>query len=136
MTQYQIICFIICLHGFLDFRLSFINPLLKKALLDIDEKKNYRPVSNLLFMSKLIERVVLNRLDHHMLINNLFCKSQFGYKKYHSTETMMLGLLDGTFEGESEPQNISNIDSNFQEIFFFFVTHTMNLSFYMQKAFQ
>ena len=49
---------------------AIINPLLKKALLDIDEKKNYRPVSNLLFMSKLTERVVLNRLDHHMLVNN------------------------------------------------------------------
>ena len=81
---------------------AIINPLLKKALLDIDEKKNYRPVSNLLFMSKLIERVVLNRLDHHMLVNNLFCKSQFGYKKYHSTETMMLGLVDDVLSGFDE----------------------------------
>ena len=81
---------------------AIINPLLKKALLDIDEKKNYRLVSNLLFMSKLIERVVLNRLDHHMFVNNLFCKSQFGYKKYHSTETMMLGLVDDVLSGFDE----------------------------------
>ena len=78
---------------------SIINPLLKKILLDTDKKKNYRPVSNLLFISKLIERVVLNRLDHHMRINNLHCPSQFGYKKYHSTETMMLGLVDEVLSG-------------------------------------
>ena len=46
--------------------------LLKKAGLDVDELKNYRPVSNLTFVSKLVERVVSPRLvsylDTHCLI--------------------------------------------------------------------
>ena len=42
---------------------SVLDPLLKKAGLDSDTKKNYRPVNNLLFMSKLPERVVGIRLD-------------------------------------------------------------------------
>ena len=40
-------------------KLSVIDPLLKKCGLDTDIKKNYRPVSNLVFFSKLIERLVL-----------------------------------------------------------------------------
>ena len=50
---------------------SVIDLLLKKAGLDMDNKKNYRPVNNLVFFSKLIERVVLKRLEDHMLKNCL-----------------------------------------------------------------
>jgi len=39
-----------------------VTPLLKKPGLDADELKNYRPVSNLTFVSKLVERVVASRL--------------------------------------------------------------------------
>ena len=44
---------------------SIILPLLKKSGLSSEQLKNYRPVSNLVFLSKLIERVVLNRLIKH-----------------------------------------------------------------------
>ena len=73
---------------------SIIDPLLKKAGLDIDEKKNFRPVNNLLFLSKLIERVAGDQLDRHMTSNCLHEKSQFAYKQHHNTETMMLGLTE------------------------------------------
>ena len=42
--------------------------------------KNYRPVSNLIFLGKLIERVVLRRLNEHMSRNN-HCQEQIAYKK-------------------------------------------------------
>ena len=45
-------------------------PLLKKIFLELF--KNFRPVSNLTFLSKLIERVVALRLHDHMKINNLY----------------------------------------------------------------
>ena len=78
---------------------SVITPLLKKPNLDSEVMKNYRPVSNLVFFSKLIERVALKRLDDHMLKNNLQNNHQYGYKKNHSTETMMLGMLDNVLDG-------------------------------------
>ena len=83
-------------------KLSVLDPLLKKCGLDSDIKKNYRPVNNLLFMSKLIERTVLCRLNTHMSQHNLHCDSNFGYKKFHSTETMMLGLVDEVLSGFDE----------------------------------
>ena len=69
---------------------SEIDPLLKKDGLDRDIKKNYRPVNNLVFLSKLTERIVSKRIDEHMERNGLFTDEFFGYKKHHSTETMML----------------------------------------------
>ena len=75
---------------------SVVNPLLKKAGIDPESFKNYRPVSDLLFLSKLIERVVDRRLFDHMSMNDLHCKYEHGYKKFHSTETLLLPLVNNT----------------------------------------
>ena len=83
-------------------KLSMIDPLLKKMGLDADTKKNYRPVNSLLFISKLTERVVLKRLNEHMTLNCLHCKSQFAYKKEHNTETMILKVVDDVLMGFDE----------------------------------
>ena len=77
---------------------SVIDPSLKKALLDSEIKKNYRPINNLVFLSKLSERIVLIRLDEHLASNNLHNNLQYGYKKFHSTETMMLGITNELFD--------------------------------------
>ena len=50
---------------------AVITPLLKKANLDSEEFKNYRPVSSLAFISKLIEKVIAVRLVEYMDANNL-----------------------------------------------------------------
>ena len=73
-----------------------IIPLIKDlgSLVDKEIYKNYRPVSNLLFLGKLIERVVDIRLDNHMTVNKLHDNHQFGYKKYHSTETLLLKIVN------------------------------------------
>ena len=81
---------------------SVIDPLLKKLNLDPETKKNYRPVNNLIFFSKLIERIVLLRIDDHLITNNLQNHNQFGYKKHHSTETLMLGIANDVLEGFDE----------------------------------
>ena len=66
-------------------------PLLKDldSILDRDIYKNYRPVTNLQFVGKLIERVVKIRFDDHMAANSLHSSKQYGYKTKHSTEMLM-----------------------------------------------
>ena len=83
---------------------SIITPLLKKAGLDIEEYKNFRPVNNLVFLSKLLERCADNQLDEHMTINNIHEPTQFAYKKFHNTETMMLGVTDEVLQGFDQNQ--------------------------------
>ena len=49
---------------------SVISPMLKKPTLDKEELSNYRPISNLSLISKLIERVVISRLMDHLTSNS------------------------------------------------------------------
>ena len=73
-----------------DLKSAIVQPLLKKASLDRDVLKNFRPVSNLSFLSKIIEKVVASRLLDHMIANNLMDPMQSAYRKGHSTETALL----------------------------------------------
>ena len=54
-----------------DWKCGLINPILKKPGLDL-LYKNYRPVSNLQYVSKLTEKVVLNQVYDHMVSNDIF----------------------------------------------------------------
>ena len=51
---------------------DLIRPLLKKTVLDSDILTNYRPVSNLTFISKVIEKGISGRLNEHLINNSLF----------------------------------------------------------------
>ena len=67
-----------------------MKPLIKKPSLDANIYSNYRPVSNLSFVLKIIEKVVASRLRKHMKENNLEEEFQSAYKAMHSTETALL----------------------------------------------
>jgi hypothetical protein len=67
-------------------------PLIKKALLDPEVLKNFRPVSNLVFVSKLIEKAVDVQMVDYMNDNNLYEVMQSAYKQFHSTETALLRI--------------------------------------------
>jgi hypothetical protein len=73
---------------------ALVVPLLKKLNLNTEMLKNFRPVSNLAFLSKLIERVVAARIKHHMDTNNLHEVLQSSYKRFHSCETALLKVKD------------------------------------------
>ncbi len=68
---------------------AIIKPILKKLGLELINK-NYRRVSNLAFLSKLIERVVVLKLVDHLLNIGLMDKFQSAYREGHSTETALL----------------------------------------------
>ncbi len=73
---------------------AVITPLLKKATLDPELLKNFRPVSNLSFVSKLVERVVASRLNAHMQHEGLHETLQSAYRKSHSTETALVKITN------------------------------------------
>ena len=74
------------------FKNAHVTPLLKKSSLSKDDMKNYRPVSNLSFVSKIIEKVVANRIHSHLTEMKLVNPFQSAYKKLHSTETALLRI--------------------------------------------
>ena len=81
---------------------EIIDPLIKKIHLDSDIFNNYRPVSNLVFISKIIERVVLKRLDDYMNKDYLQSTAQYGYKKGESTEIMLLEIVNNVLVAFNE----------------------------------
>ena len=73
---------------------AVINPLLKKHGLDPETLANYRPIANILYLSKLIEVEVSIQVNNHMKINELHIPQQSAYKSSHSCETLLLKLTD------------------------------------------
>ena len=67
-----------------------IQQLLKKIGFDSDILKNYRPVLNLTFISKVIEKVISGRLNEHLINNSMFDLLQSAYRDKHSTETALI----------------------------------------------
>jgi hypothetical protein len=73
---------------------ALVTPLLKKKSLDPEVLKNYRPVSNLSFVSKITEKAVSKHIDYHMDTYNLHAKMQSAYRPLHSTETALLRVYN------------------------------------------
>ena len=62
---------------------SIVSPLLKKSTLDKEQLSNYRPISNLSLISKIIECIVKSRLTDYLSSNNLLNPHQSAYCKHH-----------------------------------------------------
>lgn len=77
-----------------EMKKAVIKPTIKKAGADPDVMKNFRPVSNLSAISKLVERVALNQWNSHLTLNDLYCPVQSGYRPLHSCETLLLKMFD------------------------------------------
>ncbi|XP_072018306.1 uncharacterized protein [Amphiura filiformis] len=71
-------------------KVARVIPLLKKSSLDQEELKNYRPISNLKFLFKTIERIASSQLHAYLDKNKLHSPMQSAYRKFHSTETALL----------------------------------------------
>ena len=77
-----------------SFKTAQVTPLLKKYNLDPMQPSNYRPISNLSTISKILERVVLKRLSSHVSVLRNFNLFQSAYRSHHSTETALLCITD------------------------------------------
>ena len=74
------------------FKTAHVTPLLKKAGLDRNILKNYQQVSNLSYISKLIEKAVARQINEHIAHKGISNKNQSAYRVFHSTETALLKI--------------------------------------------
>lgn len=69
---------------------ALVTPVLKNGKLPRELLQNYRPISNLPFLAKLIERVISKQLLGFFDSSELFGETQSAYRINHSTETLLL----------------------------------------------
>ena len=83
---------------------AIITPRLKKAGADTSDVKNFRPVSNLTFMSKVVEKLVCRQLVSFLERLNLLPSCQSAYRKKHSTETAVLRVITDVLRAADQGQ--------------------------------
>ena len=78
------------------FKHATVVPIFKKG--DRSNVSNYRPIAILLFLSKVFERCIYNRLMEFAAVNNLFTPHQYGFLKGKSTQNALIQLTDFIYD--------------------------------------
>ncbi len=76
-----------------SFQIAAVTPVPKKTNIDYENLSNFRPISNLPFLVKILERVVASQLISHLTENNLFEPLQSGFLtvlKQHWSRSLMI----------------------------------------------
>lgn len=108
------------------FKIAIVLPIYKKG--DKQDSENYRPISLLCVISKVIERLILNRIMDFLTRFNLLSKFQHGFQQNKSTESATLQLLQFLY---------SEIDKGYHVVGLFFdlskAFDTLNIDFILYK---
>jgi len=77
-----------------EFKQAVVRPLMEKTEFDDSHLKNFRSVSNLSFISKLLEKIVQTRIQAFFDSNGLMPRIQSAYRRFHSTETAVTKVFN------------------------------------------
>ena len=121
-----------------SFKSSIIIPTLKNNSLDPSLLSSYRPIANLSFISKIIEKVVYKQLYHFLNINSLLPSTQSGFRLSHSCETSLLKLYNDLIyafdHGETSILVCLDYSSAFDTVDHNMLLHVLENNFYIKNS--
>ena len=79
------------------FNSALVTPILKNRCLAHNDLNNYQPVSDLCFIAKILEKLVLSQDSSYLNSHNLYDTCQSAYHPGHSTETVLLKVVNDLF---------------------------------------
>ena len=83
-----------------NMKLSEVIPLYKKG--SKDQMNNYRPISLLITISKLLEKCMYTRLYKFIAKNNIFYNKQYGFRNKHSCEQAIQNLYGHILQNKED----------------------------------
>ena len=98
-----------------EFKYARIKPVFKKGNRNLPE--NYRPVSILTVVSKVLEKAIYIQLETYLKNNNILYSHQSGFRKKHSTDTCLINLLDYLRTNVSEGKYVGMVLLDLQKAF-------------------
>ena len=113
-----------------DFKTALVRSTLNKEDAIRTELSNYRPVSNLMFLSKILEKVVASQIMNYLEENGISDPFQSAYRQAHSTETAMMkvkndidAILD---EGDAALLVLLDLSAAFETIVHVILLQSLN----------
>ena len=89
-----------------DWKVAAVRPLIKGPNLD-NELKNYRPISNLSFLSKIIEKAAQSQLQKHFDQQSLLPNHQSAYRQHYSMEITLLNMCNNILKNMENVHQLS-----------------------------
>lgn len=96
-------------------KLSSVVPILKKS--NYYKLDNLRPISLLSVFSKILEKVMMIRLNDYLKKSNFFSNKQFGFIKGKSTESALSTVMNHVFSGLNSKLKTTGLFVDFKKAF-------------------
>ena len=115
------------------FKSALVTPILKKKCLDHNDLNNYRLVSNLCFIAKILEKLVLSQFSSYLNSHNLYNTCQSAYLPGHNIERDLLIVVNDLFlslsKGNISVRALLDISSAFDTIDHTILVHRLHTDF-------
>ena len=96
---------------------ALVTPMIKKRDASPEDLSNYRPISNLSFLGKLIEKAAVKLIQEYISVSNLHNPLQSAHRPRHSVETALIRVQNDIFTALDQRKEVLLVLLDFTSAF-------------------